>query len=105
MKFESQMPRGALLPVHADQGGVLQLRGQQDHGPVRQGEVDEAAQMQGEVRQPARLPSRGEGVAQLSLWRMPSVQAGGRAFQINFILYTLKLITTFQINTNNLNIF
>ena len=79
------MPRGALLPVHADQGGVLQLRGQQDHGPVRQGEVDKAAQMQGEVRQPARLPSRGEGVAQLSLWRMPSVQAGGRAFQINFI--------------------
>ena len=76
MKFESQVPRGALLPVHADQGGVLQLRGQQGHRPVRRGEVDKAAEVQGEMRQPARLPSRGERGAQLSFWRLPSVQTG-----------------------------
>ena len=70
------MPRGALLPVHADQGGVLQLRGQQGYRPVRRGEVDKAAQVQGEVRNPARLSPRGERAAQLSLWRLPPLQAG-----------------------------
>ena len=70
------MPRGSVLPVHADEGGVVQLRRQPRHRPVRRGEDDQAAQVPGEVRAPARLPPRGQGAAQLPLWRVPPLQTG-----------------------------